>query len=286
MRHAFGPLQLASPLDTARALVRRSTPAAILANIEPQIMRHCCLCGVDTMKQNARLVACSNWPNLCDEEQICDECAEYNGWSRCRQCAQMLCAHCGFLCRICDDEGSERSATAYVDTMALRFVTGRIDSLLRVTDESPTVCLDEKSATVYVDTMALRFVTGRLDGLLRVTDESPAVCLEAVSGAILVDKIGVLGMNVQDRRGRWHHLEVPEAHYCKGAKSELYPVQYAFAVLRCRHSFDDVNEIRMPEGSRVPFGSTPEGFHLQAVYGPPIEGAILHRPRGAIMSKV
>ena len=96
---------------------------------------------------------------------------------------------------------------------------------------------------MFVDSMALRYITGRKSALVRVTDPSPRVSVDTVSGSVAVEAIGVVGLNVQDRRSIWHYIEIPEAHYCPHAACELYPVQLAFALLRIRHFFDDVNEM-------------------------------------------
>ena len=100
------------------------------------------------------------------------------------------------------------------------------------------------TTTVYVDTMALRFITATPASLVRVTDSHPSAVVDTVSGGVSVDAIGVIGFNVQDRRGRWHYIELPDAHLCRTSSVELYPVQLAFAVHRARHFFDDVNETR------------------------------------------
>ena len=124
--------------------------------------------------------------------------------------------------------------------------------------------------------MALRFVSATRDCIVRVTDDSPSARLDTVSGTIPVDVIGVVGFNVMDTRGRWHYIELPDAHVCSSATVELYPVQLGFTVHRLRHFFDDINEIRLPDGSRLPFMSAPDGYPLSVVYGPPVEDAILH----------
>ena len=131
--------------------------------------------------------------------------------------------------------------------------------------------------TVYVDSMALRFISSTRACLVRVTCERPDVRVDTVSGSINVDVIGVAGLNMQDRQGNWHHIELPEAHVCSQSVVELYPVQLAFAVLRIRHFFDDVNELRLPDGSRVPFASDRSGYPLKIIYGMPLPDASLHR---------
>ena len=102
---------------------------------------------------------------------------------------------------------------------------------------------------------------------------------------ILVDSMALMlrfisatrRINVQYREGKWHYLELPDAHICGKATVELYPVQMAFAILVARHHFDNVKEIRLPDGTRIPFSSTTEGYPMRAVYGEPVPGAILHR---------
>jgi len=49
-----------------------------------------------------------------------------------------------------------------------------------------------------------------------------------------------------------------------------------------RHFFDDVNEIRMPDGSRVPFKSDANGYPLGVIYGPPLPNAVCHSARKAV----
>ena len=124
--------------------------------------------------------------------------------------------------------------------------------------------------------MALRFITACRASLVRITDLHPTAVVDTVSGTVPVDAIGVVGFNVQDRRGRWHYIELPDAHLCLTSSVELYPVQLAFAVHRARHFFDDVTEIRLADGSRVPFQSTTQGYPMTVVYGPPYDGATLH----------
>ena len=97
--------------------------------------------------------------------------------------------------------------------------------------------------------MALRFISSNMKALVRVTDPSPSAFIDTVSGSIPVDAIGVVGLNMTDRDGHWHYLELPDAHICAQATVELYPVQLAFAVLGARHHFDDVNEIELPGGT-------------------------------------
>ena len=106
----------------------------------------------------------------------------------------------------------------------------------------------EQSAVTYVDTMALRFISSTPTSLVKVTNASPVTRINTVSGSIPVDTIGVAGLNVADRSGGWHYFELPDAHVASRATCELYPVQLAFAVLGARHVFDDVNEIRFPDG--------------------------------------
>ena len=122
--------------------------------------------------------------------------------------------------------------------------------------------------TVYVDSMALRFISSDPSALVRVTDASTSAFVDTVSGSIPVQTVlGIAGLNVVDSDGRWHHLELPDAHICADATVELYPVQLAFAALGARHTFDDVNEILLPDGARIPFASTAEGYPLSVVYG-------------------
>ena len=142
--------------------------------------------------------------------------------------------------------------------------------------------LARPSTTVYVDSMALRFISSDRRALVRITDAQPTAMIDTVSGSIPVDVIGVAGLNVRDRDGRWHHLELPEAHICSEAMVELYPVQMAFAALGARHLFDDVNEIRLADGTRIPFASSADGYPLTVVYGAPVEGARVHRTRRAV----
>jgi hypothetical protein len=61
----------------------------------------------------------------------------------------------------------------------------------------------------------------------------------------------------------------------------LYSVQCAWKALGHHHFFGDVNEIRMRDGTRIPFGSTHDGFPLEVIYGPPRSDAIVHKPREA-----
>lgn len=136
-----------------------------------------------------------------------------------------------------------------------------------------------RPTTVYVDSMALRFITASCDALLRVTDAAPTVKIETVSGAVPVTQIGVIGLNVADRVGRWHHFEIPDAHVTPQTSVELYPVQVAFRTLGIRHFFDDVNELCLPDGTRIPFGSNSDGYPLEVIYGPPLPGAVIHAPQ-------
>ena len=65
--------------------------------------------------------------------------------------------------------------------------------------------------TIFVDSMALRFISATRRALVRVTDVQPRAFVDTASGTIPVDAIGVAGINVQCRAGRWHYLELPDA---------------------------------------------------------------------------
>ena len=119
------------------------------------------------------------------------------------------------------------------------------------------------TTTVFVDSMALRFISNEPSCLVRVTNPSPSALIETVSGSIPVDCIGVVGINLVDRRGKWHYVELPDAFISAGATVALYPVQLAFAVLGARHQFDDTNQIVLSDGTCIPFGSTPSGYPLE-----------------------
>ena len=135
-----------------------------------------------------------------------------------------------------------------------------------------------RRATIYIDTMALRFVSCCELALVRITDSTPTTSIDTVSGSIPVQLVGVAGINARGLDGSWHYFELPDAHIARAAKVELYPVQFAFAVLGARHAFDDQNLIRFPDGSCIPFASTAAGFPLEVVYGPCIPGAFVHHP--------
>ena len=87
--------------------------------------------------------------------------------------------------------------------------------------------------TIFVDSMALRFISATRNVLVRVTDARPQAFVDTASGTIPVD--AVAGINVQCREGKWHYLELPDAHVCSKATVELYPVQMAFTILGARH---------------------------------------------------
>ena len=106
---------------------------------------------------------------------------------------------------------------------------------------------------VYVDTMALKFITSSRASLVRVTDEHPQTTIDTVSGQIPVECIGVVGINVADTSGGWHHLELPDAHVAPSSTVELYSPQLAHCIYGARHFFDDVNEIKLRDGTRIPF---------------------------------
>ena len=159
--------------------------------------------------------------------------------------------------------------------MCMRVVPNNNNPLLRAFMAHPS----RPIVTVYVDSMALRFISSTRAALVRVTDPHPSAFIDTVSGSIPVDAIGVAGFNMRDHSGAWHYVEIPDAHICPGATVELYSVQSAFAAFGGRHHFDDVNEIVLPGGIRVPFSSTPEGYPLPVIYGPPVPGAISHVTR-------
>ena len=77
-------------------------------------------------------------------------------------------------------------------------------------------------------------------------------------------------------QGKWHYFELPDSYISSQSLVELYPVQLAFKVLGARHQFDDVNEIVLPDGARIPFESTSDGFPLKVIYGQRRSGATPH----------
>ena len=127
--------------------------------------------------------------------------------------ARIMCPECGWGCR----RGCHGSAwmLCYMRIIALSgaFVFWLVfKEYPRYSKAFVATVRGRAYTTVYVDSMALRFISANRNAIVRVTDDNPSAFIETVSGSIPVSMIVHAGINVQDRHGRWHYLEIPDAY--------------------------------------------------------------------------
>lgn len=124
-----------------------------------------------------------------------------------------------------------------------------------------------KGVTVWIDSMAPRGVTACWEAVVRVREHWPAIRLDLVSGSLQVEAVVDIGVHMLAADGSYKYVIIPDYLYVPTAKVELYPVRTAFHRLRHRHEFDDTCTITLPDGTSIPFQSSPRGYSMRAYYG-------------------
>ena len=125
-----------------------------------------------------------------------------------------------------------------------------------------------RPVTINVDSMAPQGVTARRDGIVKIQEEWPNLRLRGVGGVVPVEALVTVGIYFYPVGSeKLCYIEIADFLYAPKAEVELYPTRAAFMQLAATHHFDDVCEIHFPDGIRLPFMSTPQGYMFKAFYG-------------------